>query len=74
MAAEEEIKFDKLISKGNTFRFPVCNKCKWNYKDGTCRAFPRGIPDEILSGDNDHSEPLDDQDNNITFENIEEED
>lgn len=73
MVEEENIRFDKLISDGNTFDFPVCNKCKWNRGDGTCRAFPEGIPDEILNGENDHNEPLPDQRNNITFESIEEE-
>ena len=47
-----------------------CTKCKyfdnWTY---SCLAFPEpeGIPDEILSGDNEHLEPTPDQKNKITF-------
>lgn len=60
---------------------PICFKrgCK-HYQgiaqpDGTelsecpvCRAFPDGIPEEILDGTNDHSEPLPEQTNIITYE------
>lgn len=34
----------------------------------SCTAFPPGIPYEISDGDNLHSEPLEGQDNKITFE------
>jgi len=37
----------------------------------TCRAFPEGIPDEILSGDFDHSNAYE-GDNGIRFEPLEE--
>lgn len=37
-----------------------------------CEAFPEGIPEEILDGSNDHSEPLTGQGNNIVFEKTEE--
>ena len=33
-----------------------------------CSAFPNGIPDEIAYGDNKHTEPVDGQDNEITYE------
>lgn len=33
-----------------------------------CSAFPEGIPAEIAYGDNLHSEPLPDQNNDIIFE------
>ena len=33
-------------------------------------AFPDDIPNEILSGKNDHSKPLPDQSNDFVFENI----
>jgi hypothetical protein len=40
-----------------------------NYIGGAkCLAFPKGIPENILSGKNDHSQPLPDQDNDIVFE------
>lgn len=48
---------DKFISDGNTFAFPPCNKCLHYYRDkqgATCAAFPSGIPDAILTGENDH--------------------
>jgi hypothetical protein len=68
-----EIRYDRFVSKGNTFVTPVCNDCRWNFNDGTCRAFPQGIPEEILAGRNNHEFPLGRQRNNITFESIEEE-
>ena len=37
-----------------------------------CTAFPEGIPREIWEGENDHSEPLPDQDNDIVHEPIRE--
>ncbi len=42
--------------------------CKHYLFEGSCLAFPDRIPDEILDGDNDHSKPLPDQDNDIVFE------
>jgi len=49
----------------------ICFKCK-NFNDiiGGCKAFPDDIPNEILSGENDHSKPLPDQKNDIVFEPI----
>jgi len=34
----------------------------------SCKAFPDGIPDEILSGKDKHKEPYDGQENNLVFE------
>jgi hypothetical protein len=43
-----------------------CFNCV-NYTEGLkCKAFPDGIPDEILSGDNIHDAPFE-GDNGITF-------
>lgn len=48
---------------------PICFKCKhFDIAKSTCKAFPVEIPDEILSGENDHSEPLPEQGNDIVFE------
>ena len=50
-----------------------CFLCK-NYTGSlTCNAFKDGIPDEILGGENDHSKPLPEQDNDIVFEAIDNE-
>ena len=35
----------------------------------SCKAFPRGIPEEILTGEHDHTKPFKD-DNGIRFEPI----
>lgn len=49
-----------------------CFKCKHTIMDAEwwpeCTAFPKGIPNIILSGKNDHSKPLPDQKNDIVFE------
>ena len=51
---------------------PICMECKhFDYKnlEGlTCKAFPNGIPDDILMGENDHKKPLKKQDNDIVYE------
>ena len=49
---------------------PICNYCKNYTKNLKCEAFPEGIPDVILVGDNDHNKPLSDQKNEIIFEGI----
>ena len=50
---------------------PICIDCKnYNLDKGNCKAFPKGIPDEIYLGDNDHAKPLKEQTNNIVFEPI----
>lgn len=49
-----------------------CFKCKHTIMGADwwpeCKAFQEGIPNVILSGKNDHSEPLPDQKNDIVFE------
>ena len=50
----------------------VCFNCKNYIKDFKCAAFPNGIPEEILRGENPHTEPLPNQENNIIFEPINE--
>ena len=47
----------------------ICFKCKhFRRLEGGCDAFPDGIPDEIISGENEHSKPLSFQTNDIVFE------
>jgi hypothetical protein len=45
-----------------------CPICKHNRFDGSCAAFPDGIPMIFLSGDKGHTEPLPRQQNDIVFE------
>jgi len=46
----------------------ICINCKhFNGKEFNCSAF-KNIPDIIISGETDHSEPLPEQDNDIVFE------
>jgi len=49
---------------------PICFQCKNYTKDYNCKAFPKGIPSEIAYGNNRHTKPLSDQDNDIIFEKI----
>lgn len=50
----------------------ICFRCKhFREVDGGCSAFPTNIPESILSGENEHSKPLKDQENDIVFEPIE---
>lgn len=46
----------------------ICTNCKHQQSFG-CKAFPDGIPDEILIS-NEHNKPIKDQDNSIIFEPI----
>jgi hypothetical protein len=45
----------------------ICNRCANHIYGLQCKAFAV-IPMEIISGENDHSEPLPDQGNNVVFE------
>jgi len=51
----------------------LCKNCKNYTGDLQCLAFPIKIPVEILLGDNDHDKPLPEQDNEIVFEMIDNE-
>lgn len=53
---------------------PICHDCKNYLGELKCAAFPEGIPEIILNGENDHSEPLKDQENDIVFESETEKD
>ena len=48
----------------------TCGNCKNYIGDLKCYAFLDGIPNTILNGDNDHSKPLPNQDNDIVFDSI----
>jgi hypothetical protein len=46
----------------------ICFKCKhFDRINGGCAAFGEDIPDEIVSGENEHRLPLLDQENDIVF-------
>ena len=46
----------------------ICDFCRQSLiRHYTCRAFPDGIPEEILNGANVHSKPLPGQGNDIVF-------
>ena len=46
---------------------PMCFECKNKLKGYICKAYPNCIPDAILFGDADHTEPYA-GDNGIQFE------
>jgi len=49
----------------------ICHECEHYIGGYSCFAFPDSIPDEIVKGQNNHSEPLSEQGNEIVFETIE---
>ena len=49
----------------------LCLNCNNYYAGFKCSAFPARIPNEILTGKDNHSKPLKDQKNKIVFEKIE---
>jgi hypothetical protein len=46
-----------------------CSKCRQGFDsiNLTCKAFPEGIPDQILEGKDKHEMPLPEQGNSIVF-------
>jgi hypothetical protein len=50
------------------FQISICAKCLHKKIGPFCNAFPNGIPDIILNGDNNHKSPIPKQQNNIVFE------
>ena len=60
-----------IIGHNEPLQIIICNDCK-NFIKGEglkCKAFER-IPNEIISGINDHSKPLTNQVNNVVFEPV----
>ena len=53
---------------------PSCATCKHLLDENllkekiTCKAFPKGIPPEVILGKNNHSKPLPKQENTTVFE------
>ena len=50
----------------------ICAVCKnYNFKKAlSCKAFPDGIPEIILNGEDNHTEPLKGQTGNYVFEEL----
>ena len=61
----------RLVSENSDFYYPLCNRCEnlFRTKDiiAVCRAFPNGIPEDILTGEFDHTKKHPKQDNDIVF-------
>lgn len=64
--SEDRFQFDE-----NDFFVPICNRCKHYRDNAKCKAFPDGIPEDILTGEFDHVKRHPKQDNNIVFETTE---
>ncbi len=45
----------------------LCAECIHYVGDSSCKAFPEGIPEEIMAGDNDHKTPLPGQENDLIY-------
>jgi hypothetical protein len=45
-----------------------CYSCKFFYGHSACKAFIDGIPEEILTGEIEHSKPIKGQGNSIVYE------
>lgn len=51
---------DKMVTQYGEVHTPICESCVNRSVEDPfrCLAFPKGIPDEILTGKNDHSKPF----------------
>ena len=69
MANIEPIKLKHPPQPAYPYPCPSCKHLnEWNGEAETCKAFPDGIPEEILMGKNKHKRKLPDQDNDLVFE------
>ena len=50
-------KYDKFLWKEDEFSVSLCILCMYAKNNNTCKAFPSGIPDAILTGEHDHHTP-----------------
>jgi hypothetical protein len=49
---------DKFIWKSEDLIIAACVTCRHKREGGTCAAFPKGIPREILNGKERHEQPV----------------
>jgi hypothetical protein len=50
-----------------TINFSRCTTCRYYLEDGRCKAFPNGIPKEILFDNKEHNEVREDQEGGYVF-------
>ena len=56
--AKRTDKYDKFLWQEGEFTIsPLCELCMHVGKNNTCKAFPSGIPDAILTSEHDHYKP-----------------
>ena len=68
MKKDRAARFGDTNMAGISFDDARCNRCRHVSDDGlSCKAFPGGIPVEILSGKYDHAKPFA-SDHGIQFE------
>lgn len=61
---------DKLVTEIDEKGISQCFMCERDRLDGTCEAYPDGIPVEILKNEIDHLEPYK-NDQGLTFVAVE---
>lgn len=62
---------DRFTWQPGEFQISLCVSCVHKHTTGaTCKAFPNGIPDAILTGEHDHHKPYK-GDKNIQYKAIE---
>lgn len=59
---------DRFQFNENDFYYPICNKCRYYKGNAKCDAFLEGIPEDILTGEFDHTKEYPKQENDIVFE------
>ena len=68
--AKKRHRLDKFGGDEWNFSTVQCNDCANYNRDGTCLAFPKGIPRSIIIGETIHDKPVYYQDNTIIFEKL----
>ncbi len=61
-----------LFTSERIAHFEFCRLCKYKTSALACKAFPEGIPTDILSGKKTHWQPIENQNNTLFFELLQE--